>query len=61
MPGLLILSRKVPTLVAYRNGSPVAYGAEALEFADDEDHEVAQWFKVDDFIHIHLNSDFLIT
>lgn len=38
---------QVPSLVAYRNGQAVAFGAEAEEYAENDDRvEIARWFKL---------------
>ena len=38
---------QVPSLVAYRNGQAVAFGAAAEEYAENDDHvEIARWFKL---------------
>ena len=38
---------QVPSLVAYRNGQAVAFGAEAEEYAEEDEHvELARWFKL---------------
>ncbi|KAG8840794.1 hypothetical protein FRC20_005416, partial [Serendipita sp. 405] len=36
---------KIPTIVAYQGGEAKFFGAEARECLDDEDYEVARWFK----------------
>jgi hypothetical protein len=33
-------------MIAYQNGRPHAFGAEAREFVYDENYEIASWFKV---------------
>ncbi|KAG8804483.1 hypothetical protein FRC16_007892 [Serendipita sp. 398] len=43
---------KIPSLVAYENSRPIAYGAEALEYMDTEGYYVAKWFK----LHLHPDS-----
>ncbi|PVF96878.1 hypothetical protein CPB86DRAFT_786515 [Serendipita vermifera] len=43
---------KIPTIIAYQNGKAQAFGAEAREFMDDEDYEMASWFK----LHLHPES-----
>ncbi|CAG7852131.1 SubName: Full=Uncharacterized protein {ECO:0000313/EMBL:CCA70381.1} [Serendipita indica DSM 11827] len=43
---------KIPSLVAYEASRPIAYGAEALEYADTEGYYVARWFK----LHLHPDS-----
>lgn len=37
---------QIPTLLAYRNGQCKACGAEALEYVDDNQYDMAKWFKV---------------
>ena len=37
---------QVPSIAAYQEGALIACGAEALEYVDDDDYEVAKWFKV---------------
>ncbi|CCA74290.1 hypothetical protein PIIN_08243 [Serendipita indica DSM 11827] len=43
---------KIPTIVAYRNGEPIAFGAEAQEYLGDEEYTIAKWFK----LHLHPQS-----
>ncbi|PVF92761.1 hypothetical protein CPB86DRAFT_877647 [Serendipita vermifera] len=43
---------KIPTLVAYQNGSPHFFGVEAAGYIGDDDYEMAQWFK----LHLHPSS-----
>ncbi|KAG8777654.1 hypothetical protein FRC15_011216 [Serendipita sp. 397] len=43
---------KIPTIVAYQGGEAKFFGAEAREYLDDEDFEVARWFK----LHLHPES-----
>lgn len=40
---------KLPTLVRYKGGRAISYGAEALEEPDDDDTHLARWFK----LHLH--------
>ncbi|PVF93794.1 hypothetical protein CPB86DRAFT_741882 [Serendipita vermifera] len=40
---------KIPTIIAYQNGIVQAIGAEAIEYRDDSDYEMAHWFK----LHLH--------
>ncbi|PVF96877.1 hypothetical protein CPB86DRAFT_826887 [Serendipita vermifera] len=37
---------KIPTIIAYQNGKAQAFGAEARGYIDDDDYEMASWFKV---------------
>ncbi|PVF93795.1 hypothetical protein CPB86DRAFT_87047 [Serendipita vermifera] len=37
---------KIPTLVAYQNGIAQAIGAEAAEIKNDDEYEMAHWFKL---------------
>ena len=38
---------QVPSLVAYRNGQAVAFGAQAEKYARNDDRvEIAKWFKL---------------
>ncbi|KAG8775473.1 hypothetical protein FRC15_000510 [Serendipita sp. 397] len=37
---------KIPTIVAYQKGEAKYFGAEAREFLEDEDYEIARWFKL---------------
>ncbi|PVF96862.1 hypothetical protein CPB86DRAFT_786494 [Serendipita vermifera] len=37
---------KIPTIVAYKNGIRYACGAEAKDYKDDEEYEIASWFKL---------------
>jgi hypothetical protein len=43
---LTTISSKIPTIVAYKNGKALAFGVEAKEYMDDDEYEVASWFKV---------------
>ncbi|PVF96876.1 hypothetical protein CPB86DRAFT_735972 [Serendipita vermifera] len=43
---------KIPTIIAYQNGEAQAFGAEAREYMDDDDYEIALWFK----LHLHPES-----
>ncbi|KIM25112.1 hypothetical protein M408DRAFT_331406 [Serendipita vermifera MAFF 305830] len=43
---------KIPSLLAYQAGEVRFCGAEALEYLDDDDYEIARWFKV----HLHPES-----
>ncbi|KAG8753939.1 hypothetical protein FRC14_005519 [Serendipita sp. 396] len=36
---------KIPTIIAYQDGEAKYFGAEAREFLEDEDYEIARWFK----------------
>ncbi|PVF93791.1 hypothetical protein CPB86DRAFT_767059 [Serendipita vermifera] len=40
---------KVPTMIAYQNGIAKHFGVEAAEHKDDEEYEIAHWFK----LHLH--------
>ncbi|PVF93792.1 hypothetical protein CPB86DRAFT_789734 [Serendipita vermifera] len=40
---------KIPTIIAYQNGVAQAIGAEAVEYKDDSEYEMAYWFKL--FLH----------
>ncbi|KAG8807085.1 hypothetical protein FRC17_004661, partial [Serendipita sp. 399] len=37
---------KIPTIVAYQGGEAKFFGAEAREYLEDEDYEIARWFKL---------------
>ncbi|KIM25808.1 hypothetical protein M408DRAFT_330992 [Serendipita vermifera MAFF 305830] len=43
---------KIPTLVAYKRGKPIGYGADAIEQEAAQDGELAKWFK----LHLHPDS-----
>jgi hypothetical protein len=45
----LIYLHKIPTMVAYRDGKPELCGAEAIDYFDEEEYHLAQWFKVSSF------------
>ncbi len=51
---------QIPSLVVYHKGTLKACGAEALEYVDDDDHEVAKWFKVR-CVHATMNDPNVIT
>ncbi|PVF93793.1 hypothetical protein CPB86DRAFT_789737 [Serendipita vermifera] len=40
---------KIPTSIAYQNGIAQAYGAETAEYIDDDEYQMAHWFK----LHLH--------
>jgi hypothetical protein len=37
---------QIPTMIAYQNGLAKAFGAEAAGLKDDDEYEMAYWFKV---------------
>ncbi|KAG9049918.1 hypothetical protein FS842_011453, partial [Serendipita sp. 407] len=37
---------KIPTIIAYQGSEPKFFGAEAREYIDDEEYEIARWFKL---------------
>ncbi|CAG7852390.1 SubName: Full=Uncharacterized protein {ECO:0000313/EMBL:CCA74289.1} [Serendipita indica DSM 11827] len=43
---------KIPTIVAYKNGTPVVCGVEAQDYVADDAYEIAKWFK----LHLHPDS-----
>ncbi|KAG8814269.1 hypothetical protein FRC17_001232 [Serendipita sp. 399] len=51
-PGSEIDVKMVPTLVAYKGDKLVACAAEARDYLDDEEYDVAKWFK----LHLHPDS-----
>ncbi|PVF96872.1 hypothetical protein CPB86DRAFT_476873 [Serendipita vermifera] len=53
-PGQLEASSdsKIPTIIAYKNGKTHAFGAEARDCIDDDEYEIASWFK----LHLHPDS-----
>lgn len=48
---------KIPTAIAYQRGEPMFYGAQAIEYLDHDEYEIAKWFKVD----ISLIQNYLAT
>ncbi|PVF91015.1 hypothetical protein CPB86DRAFT_746070 [Serendipita vermifera] len=40
---------KIPTMVAYQDGTAKGFGVEAAGYKDDDEYEVAHWFK----LHLH--------
>ncbi|KAG8821142.1 hypothetical protein FRC17_009911, partial [Serendipita sp. 399] len=43
---------KIPTIVAYQGGEAKEFGAEAREHLDNDEYEIARWFK----LHLHPES-----
>ncbi|PVF93790.1 hypothetical protein CPB86DRAFT_789732 [Serendipita vermifera] len=40
---------KIPTMIAYQNGVAQAFGVEAVEYSEDDEYQMAYWFK----LHLH--------
>lgn len=49
---LVVGDTKFPTLIAYQNSVPKLYGTEAAEYLNDDEYEIARWFK----LHLHPES-----
>ncbi|KIM25133.1 hypothetical protein M408DRAFT_331419 [Serendipita vermifera MAFF 305830] len=45
-------SSKIPSIVAYRQGKYKTCGLEALEYVEDDQYQIAKWFK----LHLHPSS-----
>jgi hypothetical protein len=43
---------QIPTILAYQNGEAKFCGAEAVDYLDDNEYEIARWFKVG-FIYLN--------
>ncbi|KAG8865486.1 hypothetical protein FRC20_009778 [Serendipita sp. 405] len=43
---------KIPTIIAYQDGEAKYFGAEARDLLEDDEYEIARWFK----LHLHPDS-----
>jgi hypothetical protein len=39
-------SHQIPTMIAYQDGIAKFFGIDAADHKDDDEYEVAHWFKV---------------